>query len=176
MLLAGGQRVTLRLVRPDDKPLLARGFERASERTRYLRFFASRERLTRSELRYLTEVDQQTHFAMGAVHTQADGTQDGVAVARFIQLPDEPKVAEPAIAVLDGWQNKGLGRALLLRLMHAAHERGYDRLRSEVLADNDTARVLLRELAPEGTVEGPTAGGVVVVDTILSAVRPVAER
>ena len=50
-------RARLRLVRPEDKALLADGFALLSERSRYQRFLAAKRRLSERELAYLTEVD-----------------------------------------------------------------------------------------------------------------------
>jgi len=148
--LRDGTRVRLRLVRPEDKTLLVRGFERLSPHSRYLRFFTHKDTLSESELHYLTEVDQLTHFALGAVALDAHGDErEGLGVARFVCLPDSREVAEPAVAVIDHAQGHGLGRLLFQRLVAAAAERGVHRFRAEVLADNQPMRNLLLENAPE---------------------------
>src|SRR6266568_8681079 len=72
-LLRDGSRVVLRLVRPDDKALLRRGFERLSPESRYRRFMSAKSQLTDAELAYLTEVDGWSHFALGAVVEGAGG-------------------------------------------------------------------------------------------------------
>jgi GNAT superfamily N-acetyltransferase len=160
--LADGERVTLRLVRPADKELFVRGIQRMSPESRYLRFFTAKERLSDGELRYLTEVDQERHFALGAVRLDADGHEEGLGVARFVALDDAPGVAEPAVAVIDSMQRKGLGRALLARLLAAARERGVERFRCEVLAENTGMLEMLQRVAP-GSV-APAGAGLVVVE------------
>ncbi len=45
-----------------------------------------------------------------------------IAVGRFVRLPDEPKTAELAITVVDGYQRKGLGTIVLRRLAEAKAE------------------------------------------------------
>ena len=100
--LRDGTPVQLRLVRASDKELVRKGFARLSPESRYLRFFAPKDHLTERELSYLTELDGEHHLAIGAerVPTGADGPE-GLGVARFIRLADDPAVAEAAVAVLD---------------------------------------------------------------------------
>src|SRR4051812_14874359 len=132
--LRDGTRVLLRLVTPDDKELLKRGFDGWSHASRYARFFVPKQRLTDDELAYLCEVDQESHFALGAVR-EGDGEPRGLGIARFIRLADvedAPVTAEAAIAVSDEMQGKGLGRLLFQRLVDAAGERGIAQFRCEV--------------------------------------------
>lgn len=148
--LRDGTEAVLRLICPADKELLHRGFLRLSPESRYRRFFAAKNDLTADELRYLTEIDGVTHFAIGAV--SPDG-QEGLGVARFIQLDGEPGVAEAAIAVADAHQGKGLGSLLFQRLVAAAHERGVHRFRCEMLGSNQGMADLVLALAPEANVQ-----------------------
>lgn len=148
--LNDGTEVSLRPLRAADKELLADGFARLSSESRYQRFFTGKERLTETELRYLTDVDGEQHFAICAIG--ADGV--GVGVARFIRLASDPEVAEFAITVVDRLQRKGLGRILTDRLLAAARERGVKMLRAEVLANN---RAMLAILA--GRVAGRVRNG-----------------
>jgi GNAT superfamily N-acetyltransferase len=149
VVLDGGTRVRLRPVRPEDKPKFVAGLARLSEESQYLRFFTSKAKFTDAELRYLTEVDGVNHFAIAAARVQDDGSEgDGVAIARFVRLADEPDVAEPAIVVIDEMQGHGLGRLLMERLIEAAVERGVKRFRSDFLAINRPMKELLAHLSP----------------------------
>lgn len=148
--LRDGTAAWLRLLRPDDAHLLAEGFARLSPESRYRRFLSAKTCLSADELRYLTEVDGIRHFAIGAVRRPAErgAAEEGLGIARFVRLPDEPEVAEAAIAILDDEQRKGLGRALLRRLAEAAAERGIRRFRCEVLESNDPVKRLVADLSP----------------------------
>lgn len=163
--LQDGTQVFLRLVGPEDKALIRRGFERLSSESRYRRFFAWKRELSDAELRYFTELDGENHLAIGASRTLPDGTEDGLGVARFIRIPGEPTIAEAAIAVVDDFQGRGLGRLLLLRLVAAARERGVERFRISALADNPAALALLREAADVESVD--RGQGTVSVDVVL---------
>lgn len=156
--LRDGTDVVLRLVTPDDKALLRKGFERLSPESRYARFFVPKSRLTDEELEYLCNVDQNDHFALGALRA-SDGA--GLGIARFIRLAD-PDVAEAAIAVADEAQGKGLGRLLFDRLVRAAVERNITRFRCEVLGINTSMQHLVDAIAPEHKTE--VGSGVMSID------------
>jgi len=155
--LRDGTAVLLRLLAPEDKALLLRGFERLSPESRYARFLVPKQRLTHDELAYLCEVDQETHFALGAIAEAGDGHGEpvGLGIARFIvmrTLPGEPVTAEAAIAVADEIQGRGLGRLLFLRLCAAAAERGVEQFACEVLCENHTMQRLIDHIAPDRTI------------------------
>src|SRR5580765_7318 len=121
-VLRDGTAVRLRLLAPEDKPALRRGFERLSAESRYARFLAPKTTLSDDELRYLCDIDQEDHFALAAIREDGDGHGEpvGLGVARFIRFADRPEVAEAAIAVADEAQHQGLGKHLFLRLVAAA--------------------------------------------------------
>ena len=159
IVLPSGDRARLRLIRPDDKQKLAEGFQRLSPQSRYLRFFSHRESLGEAELAYLTEVDQDHHFALGAVRLdETGGEHDGLGIARFVRLEDRPETAEAAVAVADYIAGQGLGRLLMQRLLAAATERGVQRFRCEVLSENDQARALIQSLAIGGELKYEGSG------------------
>jgi GNAT superfamily N-acetyltransferase len=153
--LDDGSEVELRLVRPEDRAVIARGFARLSPRSRYARFLSAREKLSPRELDYLASgPDGVRHLALGALDP---ATGDGLGVARFVRLTDGGAVAEAAITVVDDAQGKGLGRVLLSRLVEAARERGVHSFRADVLAANQPMRSLLEQipearLRPRGEV------------------------
>jgi GNAT superfamily N-acetyltransferase len=123
--------------------------------------------LSDDELRYLTELDGVRHFALGAVTAAGD---DGLGIARYICLADEPGVAEAAIAVADHAQGVGLGSLLFQRLVAAA---GRARRRALPLRDARGQRQhaeLVRSLAPTVSIE--IASGVMRMEFTLPNVGP----
>ena len=150
-VLRDGTEVRLRHVRPDDKELLRRGFAETSPESRYSRFFTAKLSLSERELRYLTEVDGVDHVALGAAEVDEDGTERGLGVARFVRDREDPTVAEPAVAVIDRAQGKGLGTLLLRRLTEEAAERGIERFHCEVLAANVASQHMLRDIFEDVT-------------------------
>ena len=143
--LSDGTRVVIRAIRPGDKAMLARGLELLSEETRRRRFLGAKPRLTAGELRYLTEVDGEAHFALVAV--LAERLDHVVAVARYVRLPEDPATADAAIVVGDPWQRRGLGRRLAVMLADAARLHGVERFSATMLSDNPAAVALMRTLA-----------------------------
>ena len=162
--LRDGTQVLLRPVRPDDAPMLLRAFERLSPHSRYLRFLGPKAGLSASELSYLTHVDGVRHFALAAIRLEVARETDGLGIARFVTTA--PGIAEPAVAVIDEMQGKGLGRALLERLHEAALERGIVRFSAEVLETNTPVISILEHLGP--TAVASEGEGVLRVDISLA--------
>jgi RimJ/RimL family protein N-acetyltransferase len=143
----------IREIRADDKEQLAAGYARLSERSRLRRFLAPKPRLTKSDLRYLTEVDGINHFAIVATIGE-----DIVGVARWVRLHDDPEEAEAAIVVGDPYQGNGLGKMLARELADAARGRGIRRIRASILSDNPPAHALMRVIAARLTDGGHDHG------------------
>ncbi len=156
--LRDGRRVELRLIRPTDKGTLRRGLEGLSALSRYQRFLSPKNTFTDEELRYLTEVDGLTHFALVAGVTGPDGVERGYGAGRFVRLTDPPDVAEAAVAVIDEAQHLGLGTVLLERLVEAARERGVQRFLCEILAENDAMAGILEKVVKGSVVVHRDAG------------------
>jgi GNAT superfamily N-acetyltransferase len=171
--LSSGETATLRLIRPSDKAKMLRAFEELSDASRYKRFFGAKHSLSESDLRYFTETDYWDHFALGAVMRNGDGSEgEGLAVARCIRLHEDPACAEVAITVIDRMQGKGLGRALLERLITAALERDIYRFRFLCLAYNQDMQNLVKQVCK--VVEIHSDGDLIVAETELP--RDVPER
>lgn len=171
-LLRDGTPIRIRLVAPGDKELLRRGLERLSPESRYARFLGTKQTLSDDELRYLTEIDQETHFAIGAVREDGHHEPVGIGIARFIKLADPPATAEAAITVSDEAQGRGLGKLLFQRLCAAAAERGIERFRCEVLGSNTGMAAMLAKIAPDRTIK--ISEGVMTIDLALPSVTPTA--
>jgi GNAT superfamily N-acetyltransferase len=117
VVLRDGSIAELRPISPDDRPLLEEGFRQMSPESRFARFGSGISSLRDAELRYLTEVDQVSHVAWGAtIDDQPAGA------GRYI-LGSGPD-AEVAIAVVDRFQRRGLGRVLFDALVASARAGG----------------------------------------------------
>ncbi|MEM1043153.1 MAG: GNAT family N-acetyltransferase [Bacteroidota bacterium] len=148
--LDDGRPVVLRPVQPSDAPLLKRGLDRLSDASRLTRFFSPLDHLSEQQLDYLTDVDQRTHVAWGALDLSGDEPV-GLGIGRFVQLPQEPGVAEVALTVADEAQRHGLGSRLLAVLFHQARCRRIATFRAVLMAQN-------RPLARYAQMIGGTAG------------------
>lgn len=167
--LTDGTQVVLRCIRPEDKAMLVEGMEKLSMESRYRRFFMAKHQLTADDLAFLTEVDGVDHFALGAAIQQGEHLC-GVGVARFIRVPSQPELGEPAVAIIDEQQGKGLGHLLFMRLISAARERGIQRFHCEVMSGNTSIHHLLDEVPTEHKVSRKGAEETIVFD--LPALAP----
>jgi RimJ/RimL family protein N-acetyltransferase len=147
VMLRDGSEVLIRPVRADDAELLAAGFARLSPESRRLRFLTAKDSLRPAELRYLTDVDHHDHEAIGALDP-ADG--QGVGIARYIRDGADPRTAEIAVTVADGWQGRGLGTELVNRLAERARGEGIERFVALTAGGNVAMGLLLRRMG--GTV------------------------
>jgi GNAT superfamily N-acetyltransferase len=143
-------KVAVRPIEPGDKPMLVAAFERLSDASRYRRFLSPHGQLSRSELRYLSEVDHHDHEALVALDPV---TGEGVGVARYVRDSRRPDSAEIAVVVADAWQGCGVGTTLLHRLADRAREEGIRRLTALMLAENDTMAHLLGDLGETQVLE-----------------------
>jgi GNAT superfamily N-acetyltransferase len=146
-VLRDGSEVLIRPVRPADAGLLAEGFERLSPESRRLRFLTAKDVLRPAELRYLTDVDHHDHEAIGALDPV---TGQGAGIARYIRDPRDPRTAEIAVTIVDGWQGRGLGTALMARLAEHARGEGIERFVALTAGGNVAMGLLLRHMG--GTV------------------------
>jgi acetyltransferase len=153
--LADGSRLALRPIRPEDGALETEFVEGLSPETRRLRFQSALRSLTPSMLARFTQIDYDREMAIVAIESR-DGRDREVAVARYIRLPDAES-CEFAIVVGDAWQNRGLGRRMMARLIAIARERGLKRMVGQVLAGNDAMLELCGRLGFEVSVDAEDA-------------------
>lgn len=165
VVLKDGTGVVFRPLVPEDKQRLRIGLENMSPESRYRRFFAPITQLSDEQLAYLTEIDYKDHFAWIGLLADSAGSQ-GVGVGRWVRDPDERESAEAAVTVVDQWQGKGVGSALLVLLARSAIERGVKRFTLEVLGENEPMMTLLQSV---GAVIDRRDGGVVFLHVPLPA-------
>ena len=148
LILDDGRRLAVRPITLASKPLLAAAMARLSPESIRRRFHAPRRELSEVELHRLTAMDGWNQYALGACTRAADGSLEGVAVARFARTAPDADTAEIAITVVDAMQGRGIGKALATQLVEAAITRGIRRLQAAVLPENAPVIGLLRSLAP----------------------------
>jgi len=136
-----GTQLYVRHIKPADKDLLAAAWLQLSPRSQYRRFLAPKPALTKSDLRYLTEIDGHDHVALVAV--RLDDPSRFVAVARYVRLREDPEAAEVAVTVADHMQGKRIGKQLGVLLADEARGRGIKRFTAALLADNRPALRLM---------------------------------
>ncbi|WP_217915497.1 GNAT family N-acetyltransferase [Miltoncostaea marina] len=142
LLLMDGRTVAVRPAAPGDEERIAALFEGLSPLSRAMRFGAMRQGLTSEEARAMA-----TAGAGGVALLVLSGAEFDrpVALARYDRRPGAPE-AELAMAVADAWQGRGVGTALLERLLRQAHADGVDALWALVRPDNRRMLNMLRDL------------------------------
>jgi GNAT superfamily N-acetyltransferase len=127
-------------------------FDALSPASRFERYLTGLSRLTAPMRSALTAIDGDTHIAWLA---EMDGHP--AAIGRLIRVA--PGTAEIAFEVIDAYQGRGLGAALLDTLMTVASVSGIDRIQATVLPTNHRSLRLLRAIemtfrVEDGLLEG----------------------
>ena len=154
--LAGGERVVVRPVLPQDEDLTQAFFRNLSAPARYDRFMTSMREVPTELSRRFTQIDYADHLALVA-EVFADGREMVIAEARYVRRADR-SVAEFAVSVAEAWQGKKLARILLDKLACRAGAGGVRRMVGETLASNARMLSLARKagftVAPSPDVRG----------------------
>src|SRR6266545_4607579 len=154
--LAGGQRVVVRPVLPQDEDLTKAFFRNLSAPARYNRFMTSMRELPSELSRRFTQIDYADHLALVA-EVFVDGRETVIAEARYVRRPDSLD-AEFAVSVAEPWQGKRLASQLLGKLACRAAAGGVRRMMGETLATNAKMIALARKagftIAPSPDVRG----------------------
>jgi GNAT superfamily N-acetyltransferase len=154
--LADGAEIVVRPIEPGDAHDLAVGVQHLSALSRFRRFRTPVDHLSFAELKELTDVDHESHEAMVAFDA---ASRDGIGVARYVRAADDSARAEFTCAVLDRWQRRGVGTALVERLAARARAVGIERFTALMLVGNEPARRLVARVAD--VVSEHRAGGTV---------------
>ena len=144
--LADGAQIVIRPIEPGDARALAKGFERLGALSRFRLFRERVDRLTEERIAELTRVDHTSRETLVAI---AAATGEGVGLARYTRLPDDPTRADVSCTVIDGWQHRGVGTALVEHLAARARAAGIERCTALILLGNEPARRLLAHVADE---------------------------
>ena len=154
--LRDGTVLRMRPLRPEDEPMLVDLAAHMSREDLRLRFFTTVAGLTHTVAARLSQLDYDRELGLLA-------ERDGVAlgVAHFFADPDKLR-AEYAVAVRSDWKGRGLGFALMTRLIEIARQRGIGKLTGEVLLENEPMLQMCRELG-FGITRKPTDPSIVLV-------------
>jgi len=120
--LKDGRSVFTRPILNSDESLLEGLFERLSPQSRYQRFLATLKSLSEEMLYNFTHVDYESRCAIVAV-IEEEGKEAIIAVARYGYDPVE-KMTDVAVAVRDDWQQLGLGKQLLKKIIQIGKDHG----------------------------------------------------
>jgi len=149
------QPMLLRPIRPEDGERLAAFYAKASPADMRLRFFMARREVPHSELARYCQIDYEREMTFIALApADESGVRQMAGEARAVADPDNRK-AEFAVQVASRWQGKGLGRALMEKLLQYLRERGLEEVEGQCLRENVGMATLAKKLGFE-VGAGPT--------------------
>ncbi len=138
--LSHGLRVAIRAMEPGDRADLVDGFHHLSEESRYLRFMASKPRLSAAEAHRLFDTDE---LALVLVWPRTSRKDIVLGIAHALRVPGKPDTAEFCIAITDEIHGKGAGRLMTQTLAAEASRQGIHNLTAYMLATNKAPAKLL---------------------------------
>ncbi|MGC4807405.1 GNAT family N-acetyltransferase [Micromonospora sp. DT233] len=158
LVLPDGAELTVRPAGADDLPGVLELHRRCSARTRHRRYLGGAASPAPARLRRLLEPTQGLTLVATAAEPGAAAEPTVVAMANLLAEGDE---AEAALLVRDDWQRRGLGTALLRRLVGHAERGGLAAVLLHVQAENAPMLRTLARLARPSAAERD--GGLVTV-------------
>ena len=136
-------------MRPEDGERLRAFYAAASPADLRLRFLFARREVPASELARFSQIDYDREMTFIALAPPAEGqAAPMVGEVRAVCDPDNLR-AEFAVQVASGWQGRGLGRALMRKLLDWLRARGTGEVVGQCLAGNAGMLRLARELGFE---------------------------
>jgi acetyltransferase len=163
--LAGGWKVGVRPMRPEDEPAITAFLGRVSREDLRLRFFHAMKEFSHSFIARLTQLDYAR--AMAFVATDAT-TGEIIGVVR-LHSDSLYESAEYAILLRSDLKGKGLGWALMQLLIEYAKAEGLKIISGVVLRENASMLQMCRELGFALHID-PSDAGVSLVTLDLAAV------
>jgi len=131
--LRDGREIEIRALRPADEADMLAAVDRTSTQSLYRRFFGFKRHFSESEKSFFLNVDFVSHVALVAV-AKEENRNIIVGGGRYIVV--RPGTAELAFAVVDEYQGRGIGAALMRHLTLLARDAGIKELIAEVLPEN----------------------------------------
>jgi acetyltransferase len=144
-----GLKTSIRPIRPEDEPAMARFHESLSDRSVYLRYFHMEKlssRVDHTRLARRCFVDYDSEMALIAEYLNPEtGKNEIIGVGRLVGAPGENE-AEVALLVSDKFQKCGIGSELMKHLIRVARDEKLERIVAVVLPENMGMRVLAEHL------------------------------
>ncbi|MFJ8577788.1 GNAT family N-acetyltransferase [Micromonospora sp. NPDC093277] len=163
LVLPGAAEVSVRPATVDDLPGVLRLHEACSDRSRQQRYLAAGGLPSPARLRRLLEPER------GLTLVATAGIEEAEPVVAMGTLLAEGDEAEAALLVRDDWQRRGLGSALLRRLLGHADRAGHAAVSLHLSAENTPMLRTVRRLGRPTSVQRD--GGLLTVTLPLDARR-----
>jgi len=144
--MKNGETVTIRPIRAEDEPLIARFHETLGERTVYFRYLSTLKLSTRIAHERLVRICFIDYSRQMALVVEREG--EILAVGRLVKDPQAyargKKDAEFALVVSDNFQGQGIGKELLRRIIDVARAEGVETVFGEISSENMTMQGICR--------------------------------
>ncbi|KRA81815.1 hypothetical protein ASD78_00620 [Lysobacter sp. Root667] len=142
--LSDGTWVLIRPIGRQDAKAEREFIQGLSAQSKRMRFLGQISDPSDDFIERLTDIDYVNDVALAAL-AQVGGKEKVVGVSRYAADATRER-CESAIVVADDWQGKGLGTALMHKLIKIAQERGLRLMESTDFAENTEMRELAADL------------------------------
>jgi RimJ/RimL family protein N-acetyltransferase len=131
--LKDGTQVIVRAIRNDDRDGVLSAFSNLDRESIYTRFFTLKRELTKTELRQLTDVDNNRVVAL-VVALAGDERGDLVGGGRYCRTREN--AAEIAFTTAERFRDRGVASLILNHLVRIAGSNGIVQFEADVLPNN----------------------------------------
>jgi acetyltransferase len=134
-----GKNITIRPIRPEDEPLLAKFHEMLSDRTVYMRYLHPMqliERVRHERLARICHGDYNREITLVADFTDPITSERSILAASRLSKMHGENEARFTVLVADPYQGIGLGREMLHRIIEVAKGEKLEQIQADITADN----------------------------------------
>ena len=148
-VLGNGTPITLRPIRPEDEPLMAKFHRTLSDESVHFRYFGLLQldhRIAHERLTRICFNDYDREIAIIAIGPSLKPNEEQIiGVGRLIKVHGSND-AEFAIVVSDEYQGQGLGTHFLKRLVEIGRQEGIELIFGHILLENYTMQRVSKKL------------------------------
>lgn len=137
----GNNYVCFKTLDKSDRQRFIDGFNRLSAKSVYHRFFGFMKELSEKQLEELLNTDKKDHVAWAAFDIIGEDVF-GIGVGRFKRNEKNRNEAELALTVIDEYQERGVGTALLAIMYYLGSKLDINTFTGIIMSDN--AKLIMR--------------------------------
>jgi acetyltransferase len=163
--LPGRGKLLLRPIRPEDEAAHLDFCEKVDPQDMYFRFFTRSRDFSHDQLARFTQIDYDREMAFIAIHPDPSAGFETVGVVRAVSDANNT-AAEFGILVRSDFQGKGLGLALMRKIIAYCRARGTGRIYGHILPTNRGMLALATRLGFE--LDHATDDNIVIANLKLS--------
>jgi len=137
----GNNYVCFKTLEKADRQRFIDGFNKLSAKSVYHRFFGFMKELSEKQLEDFLNTDKKDHVAWAAFDIVGEDAF-GIGVGRFKRNDKKRNEAELALTVIDEYQEKGVGTALLAIMYYLGSKLDINTFTGIIMSDN--AKLIMR--------------------------------